>query len=149
VQSICLQETDDYWHILGRNAWLLQGHGFESLQEVEVVSLGFSEPEDQNDFRLFIDEKASDAKLRASLKWLSSFLTKKAGRQVIVLIDEYEAPNNYAYEYGFYKEVRPLRPPRLYSRLTTLIQADESFGHSVLPALLKVAKIYLILQRNI
>jgi len=77
------------------------------------------EPEDQNGFQSFIDEKASHAKLRASLKRLSSFLAKKSGRQVIVLIDEYEAPNNYAYEYGFYKEVRPLRPPQLYSRLTT------------------------------
>ena len=107
------------------------------------------EPEDQNDFQSLIDEKASHAKLTASLKRLSSFLAKKSGRQVIVLIDEYEAPNNRAYEYGFFKEVRPLRPPRLYSRLTTLIQANEFFGRGVLPALLKVAKIYLIWQQNI
>jgi hypothetical protein len=65
------------------------------------------EPKDQNDFQSFIDEEASHAKLRASLERLSSFLAKKSGRKVIVLIDEYEAPNNRAYEHGFFKEVRP------------------------------------------
>jgi len=67
-------------------------------------------PEDQNDFQSFVEEKASDAKLSASLKRLSSFLAKKSGRKVIVLIDEYEVPNNCASEYGFLKEVHPLHP---------------------------------------
>jgi hypothetical protein len=67
---------------------------------------------DQKTFRSLVDETASQAKLKASLELLSLFLSEKSGRKVIVLIDEYEAPNNRAYEHGFFKEVRPLRPPR-------------------------------------
>jgi hypothetical protein len=80
----------------------------------------FLDPEEQETFQSIRRETASDATLRASLELLSSFLAKKSRRKVIVLIDEYEAPNNRAYEYGFFKEVRSLRPPRLYSTLTTL-----------------------------
>jgi hypothetical protein len=56
---------------------------------------------------------------RNSLKRLSYFLARKSGRGAMVFIDEYEAPNNRAYEHGF------------------LAQANEFFGRGVLPALLK------------
>ena len=104
---------------------------------------------DQETFQSIHSKTASDGDLRISLELLSEFLAKKSGRKVIVLIDEYEAPNNRAYELDFFKQVRPLRPPRLYSTLTTMIQANEFFGCGVLPPLLKVAKIYPILQQNI
>jgi len=93
-------------------------------------------------FQSLEDMKASDTIL--SLKLLSQLLAKKSGHKVIVLIDEYEAPNNRAYEHGFFNEVRSLRPPRSHSSLTTLIQANEFFGRGVLPPFLKVAKIYPI-----
>lgn len=107
-----------------------------------------SEP-NQKAFQSLENEEASDTTLKGSLKLLSQLLAKKSGRQVIVLIDEYEAPNNRAYEFDFFKQVRPLQPPQLHSRLTTLMQANEFFGRGVLPALLKVAKTYLIWRRNI
>ena len=107
-----------------------------------------SEP-NQKSFQSLENEEASDATLRGSLELLSQLLATKSGRQVIVLIDEYEVPNNRAYELDFFKQVRPLHPPQLHSRLTTLMQANEFFGRGVLPALLKVAKIYLIWRRNI
>jgi len=108
----------------------------------------FLDSEQQETFQSICRKTASDGDLRISLELLSEFLAEKSGQKVIVLIDEYEAPNNRAYEHGFFKEVRPLRPPRLHSRLTTLIQANEFFGRGVLLALLKVAKIYLIWRRN-
>ena len=43
--------------------------------------------------------------LTASLKLLSEFLATKSGQNVIVLIDEYEAPNNRACEFDFVKQV--------------------------------------------
>jgi len=82
---------------------------------------------DQKTFQSIRSKEASDAELRASLDLLSQFLYKKSGWKVIVLIDEYEAPNNRAYEFDFFEDVRPLYPSRLYSRLTTLIQANEFF----------------------
>ena len=75
------------------------------------------------------------------LKRLSDFLAWESGRKVMVFIDEYEAPNNRAYELGFFAEVRPSHPSQLRSRLRTVIQANVFFGCGVLPALLKVIMI--------
>jgi hypothetical protein len=41
---------------------------------------------------------------------LSYFLAEKFRQRVIVLIDEYEAPNNRAYDHGYLDEVRSLYP---------------------------------------
>jgi hypothetical protein len=65
---------------------------------------------DQETFQSIHSRSASDGQWRTSLELLSEFLAKKSGRQVIVLIDEYEAPNNRAYEWEFFKQVRPLHP---------------------------------------
>ncbi len=64
-------------------------------------------------FQSLIDESASHVTLRASLVLLTQFLGKKSGRKVIVLIDEYEAPNNRAYDFDFFKQVRPLHLPSI------------------------------------
>jgi hypothetical protein len=45
-----------------------------------------------------------------SLKQLSAFLAWKSGQGVMVFIDEYEVPNNHAYELGFFTEVHPPYP---------------------------------------
>ena len=59
---------------------------------------------------------------RISLKRLSNFLARKSGRKAVVFeIDEYEVPNNCAYERGFFAKVRPSYPSRLQSRLRTVI----------------------------
>jgi hypothetical protein len=78
---------------------------------------------------------------RNSLKRLSYFLARKSERRVMVFIDEYEAPNNRAYELGFFAKVRPSYLSRLRSRLRIVIQANKFFGRGVLPALLKVTMI--------
>ena len=43
---------------------------------------------------------------RTSLERLSYFLARKSGRRVMVLIDEYEVPNNLAYKHGYFDKVR-------------------------------------------
>ena len=73
-----------------------------------------------------------------SLKQLSSFLAWKSRWRAMVFIDEYEAPNNCAYELGFLAEVHLSCPSRLLSKLTVVIQTNEFFRCGVLPALLKV-----------
>jgi hypothetical protein len=84
---------------------------------------------------------ASVGDWRDSLKRLSVFLARKSERGAMIFIDEYEAPNNRAYELDFFDQVRPSYPSRLRSRLRTVIQANEFFGRGVLPAFLKVIMI--------
>jgi hypothetical protein len=55
-------------------------------------------------------EKATEADFANSLYELTRFLTRKFGRKVIVLIDEYDAPINCAYEFGYFDKVRFLYP---------------------------------------
>ena len=51
---------------------------------------------------------ATEDKLARSLYRLSYFLRQKFGQKVIVLIDEYEAPINCAFDHGYYGKVRSL-----------------------------------------
>ena len=64
-------------------------------------------------FQSYMDEIADGIQLRVSLERLTTFLAKKSGRKVIILIDEYDAPNNRAYEFNFFKQVCPSSPSRL------------------------------------
>ena len=56
-----------------------------------------------------------------SLRDLSAFLARKSGRKVIVLIDEYEAPVNHAYEENYFDKLRPSYPSQFQSRLRIVI----------------------------
>jgi hypothetical protein len=59
-------------------------------------------------------ETASEDQFRDSLYLLSLFLARRFGKKVIVLIDEYDAPINFAHELAhekdFFVKVRPSYP---------------------------------------
>ena len=57
-------------------------------------------------FQSVRNQTATVTDLTDSLYNLSYFLAEKFGQKVIVLIDEYEAPNIRAYEHGYFEEVR-------------------------------------------
>jgi hypothetical protein len=61
-------------------------------------------------FESIRNKTATEAQLTRSLHKLSRFLAKKFRQSVIVLIDEYEAPNNCAYDHGYFDDVRSLYP---------------------------------------
>ena len=108
---------------------------YEELYDYLEQSLN---PGEKEYFESICLNTASVERWGNSLKRLSSFLARKSRRRAIVFIDEYEAPNNRAYELGFLAEVRLSCPSRLWSKLTAVIQTNEFFGRGVLPALLKV-----------
>jgi hypothetical protein len=99
------------------------------------------DPEEEAFFESIRLNTASVEHWMHSLEQLSRFLARKSGRGAMVFIDEYEAPNNRAYELGFFAKVRPSYPSRLRSRLRTVIQAKDFFWRDVLPTLLKVTMI--------
>ncbi|KIL70012.1 hypothetical protein M378DRAFT_156070, partial [Amanita muscaria Koide BX008] len=79
-------------------------------------------PSQRRYFESILDMTATKDELMRSLYKLTLFLADKFRRNVIVLIDEYEAPNNRAYEHGYFKD------------------ANDFFGRGVLPNLLKSNK---------
>ena len=61
-------------------------------------------------FESIRNKTATESDLEESLYNLSYFVAQKFGRKVIVLIDEYDAPNNHAYDRGYFNEVGFLYP---------------------------------------
>jgi hypothetical protein len=68
------------------------------------------DPMDKTYFESIRFKTATKHELMWSLYNLTYFLRRKFGRKVIVLIDEYEVPSNWALELGYFKEVRSLYP---------------------------------------
>jgi Predicted AAA-ATPase len=61
-------------------------------------------------FESIRNKTATEAELIESLGQLCHFLYEKFHQRVLVLIDEYEAPINRAYEHGYFGDVRSLFP---------------------------------------
>ena len=54
------------------------------------------------------NKTAPKAELELSLYYLTIYLADKFSQEVIVLIDDYDAPYNLAYDHGYSDEVRSL-----------------------------------------
>ena len=80
---------------------------YASWEDYLVQSL---RPPQKSYFESTLNMTATKDDLMRSLYKLTLFLAQKFRQNVIVLIDEYEAPNNRAYEHGYFKEVRSLHP---------------------------------------
>ena len=86
------------------------------LYEESYEYLGQSLDPEEKEFYESIRFNRAPAELWGnSLQRLSYFLARKSGRGVMVFIDEYEAPDNRAYELGYFDQVRPSYPSRLRS----------------------------------
>ncbi len=77
--------------------WKWKGRLMQSLNPMETAY-----------FESICFQTAAKAKFSRSLYNLTHFIARKFGRKVIVLIDEYDSPNNSAYERGYFNEVRSL-----------------------------------------
>ncbi|KIL58829.1 hypothetical protein M378DRAFT_170096 [Amanita muscaria Koide BX008] len=94
-------------------------------------------PEEKAFFNSIRFNSAPEEVWEKSLKRLSGFLARKSGRRVMVFIDEYEVPNNYAYEHGFFDEAN-----MFFGRgvLPALLKTNESLEYAVLAGVTPVAK---------
>ena len=61
-------------------------------------------------FESIRDDLAPDVSWVSTLTKLCTLLRRRSGQRVIVLIDEYEAPLNFAYSHDFFAVVRPSYP---------------------------------------
>jgi hypothetical protein len=84
-------------------------------------------PEQRRYFESILNMTATKDELMRTLYKLTLFLADKFRRNVIVLIDEYEAPNNRAYEHGYFNDVRSPHPSLSRLELRTSIPGQCFF----------------------
>ncbi|MCM1049604.1 MAG: ATP-binding protein [Clostridiales bacterium] len=78
----------------------------------------------------------SDELLKDSLQILSQFLQKHYDRKVIILIDEYDVPLDYAYRYGYYDDMVGL----VRALLGAAFKTNDSLEFAVLTGCLRISK---------
>lgn len=78
----------------------------------------------------------SDAILPMSLKNLSAMLAKHYGKQVILLIDEYDVPLDKAFQQGYYNEMVSL----IRSLFGNVLKTNSNLYFAVLTGCLRVSK---------
>ncbi len=78
----------------------------------------------------------SDAILGASLRTLCSLLARHYGRNVILLIDEYDVPLDKAFQEGYYHEMVSL----IRSMFSGALKSNEHLHFAVLTGCLRVSK---------
>ena len=74
--------------------------------------------------------------LASSLKTLSALLHKHYGRQVILLIDEYDVPLDKAFQYGYYDEMVSL----IRNMFGNALKTNPNLYFAVLTGCLRIAK---------
>ncbi len=109
----------------------------EAAQKVSFLKTSSKLSEDeQNEFRLLLDEDMNEATLSWSLKNLSRFLEKHYGTQVVLLIDEYDVPLAKAFENGYYDQMVFL----IRSLLEQALKTNNSLKFAVLTGCMRISK---------
>jgi hypothetical protein len=80
--------------------------------------------------------KARPADLQYSLSNLTDYLQRYHQRNVLVLIDEYDAPLQYAWDYGYYDEAIVF----VRNYLSSVLKSNPSLDFAVLTGVLRIAK---------
>ncbi len=70
----------------------------------DILSLNTLNKEEIEYFNLILSKKENSNDLSSSLSRLSEFLFKVYKKKVVILIDEYDSPVHYAYDYDYYDE---------------------------------------------
>ena len=83
-----------------------------------------------------LSSSMSDEALQNSLRTLSRLLARHFGRNVILLIDEYDVPLDKAYQNGYYDEMTGL----IRGILSQALKTNESLQFAVLTGCLRIAK---------
>lgn len=140
VISISLKDVDDNTFALARSQIALQIAIVANRLEYLLDSPLFND-EEKGNFTLLKDfhKLGSDAYqdvLRSSLGTLTDMLYRYYGRQVIVLIDEYDVPLAKAYDGGYYQEMLKL----IKGMFSAALKDNSALFKGVLTGCLRVSK---------
>ncbi len=98
-------------------------------------------PQDKKDIQAIISRTASSSILQEGLRKLSQYLYKHYQQQVVVLIDEYDAPIHAGYKYGYYDKIIEFMRSFLGGALKgNEINENEVIYKSVITGILRVSK---------
>ncbi len=101
-----------------------------------VLSSPFLSENEKGYYRQILEKKASLSDISSSLFRLSQFLNKVHKKKVVILIDEYDSPVHYAFDYGFYDQAIMLFKQFYGESLKT----NPSIRLAVLTGILQIAK---------
>ena len=104
---------------------------FPYLQEADVLSV-----QEKKYFSKVLEGQASNVELQLSLKNLTEFLARYHQKSVLVLLDEYDAPLQYAWDYGYYHEAIVF----VRNYLSSVLKSNPSLDFAVITGVLRIAK---------
>ncbi len=87
-------------------------------------------------YEALLSKTASQVEYSQSLLFLSELLKRYHNQQVIVLIDEYDAPIHTAYTHGYYKELISF----IQGLLTAVLKDNSFLERAILSGILRTAK---------
>ncbi len=109
---------------------------YKQYKELLFNGVFKNDADEQKDYQTIIDCKGSITQTKNALKKLTGYLQKASGKQVIVLIDEYDTPFNASYEYHYY----PLMADFMRGILSPLLKDNLHLYQAVLTGILCFAK---------
>ncbi len=87
-------------------------------------------------FMSVMNRQADDVDLQPSLKNLTIWLNRYHKKPALVLIDEYDAPIQYAFDYGYYDEAVTF----MRNFLSSVLKSNPDLDFAVLTGVLRIAK---------
>ena len=92
--------------------------------------------QEQEYFASIINLCANDVKLQDSLKNLTTWLNRYHKKPALILIDEYDAPIQYAFDYGYYDEAITF----MRNYLSAVLKSNPDLDFAILTGVLRIAK---------
>ncbi|MBR3624547.1 MAG: AAA family ATPase [Selenomonadaceae bacterium] len=87
-------------------------------------------------FGLILSRRANDIDLQKSLKNLTTWLCRYHKKPALVLIDEYDAPIQYAFDNGYYNEAVTF----MRNYLSSVLKSNPDLDFAILTGVLRIAK---------
>lgn len=147
--TVLCEEWRNKWPVIFLTLKSVQGMSFDSAYEMLVVLIAELckkyafldeservDPDDREIWKQLKTQKANRANLKSSLKMLTRMLHAYYGKQVIVLIDEYDVPLAKAHEHGYYQEMLDV----IRAMLDASLKTNEHLKFAILTGCLKISQ---------
>ncbi len=92
--------------------------------------------EEKASFRQILGKKASEADMQTAVKALSQYIRRHYQRPALLLIDEYDAPIQSAWEHGYYDQAIGF----FRNFLSSALKTNPALDFAVLTGVLRIAK---------